>query len=373
MLRLKCLILPAVLLLQCYGGALDAEAAEPVSPKDSLVITLSQTPGAVLAGNGFVIGDGSLVVTNYHLVFETSRKGEHRMAGSVVVISPYLGDAREAEIVAADKVLDVVVLRVPWKGHPALKLADDKDVLLADRVRVITMHDMIRAAGPETSEPLRKFMSVQTQNCPVEFVAVRKRVPIFLKLTGAERMGVGWSGSPVLLAEAPEVAGLITKLTLKSRTDRHVLAAKATAAAQVRRLVLDAGLKTSLKRSRRSLARPEDATDAFLACMQSMRGILTSKHFQSAFDNAQDFIRLRPECVFGHRLVAFAAEGLDKHELAVTMYRKALALDPEGSAVQKPFALRLAAHGQYDEAVALLETAWKSGKDRDSCRSRIWG
>ena len=367
MLRLKYLIFPAVLVLGCLGGVIEAEAAGQVGPQDSLVITLTQTPGAVLVGNGFVIGDGSLVVTNYHLAFEISARGEHRMAGSVVVLSPYLGDACEAEIVAADKMLDLAVLSVPWKGHPALTLADDKYVLLADRVRVMSLYDMIRAAGPERSEPLRKPMGAQTQDCTVEFVAVRKGTPTFLALTGTEKLAVGWSGSPVLLGDKPEVAAIISQLTVKGPSvDTSVLAARGTAAAQVRQLLLESGLKKSMKPPSGHLDRPEDATDALLLCIEGVRGILSSKHFQSTFDSAQGLIRLRPKCIFGYRRAAYAADGSDKHELAVSYYQKALALNAEGSTVRQVYAQRLAERGQTDEALQLLEPALKSGKNRAS-------
>lgn len=100
--------------------ALGAEMAK-TDPENTLVLVTSSTYLGKKAGNGFVIGDGTLVVTAYHIVFEESEQGQHTMGGLVRVLSPYLGQGREAYIIAADRDLDLAVLKVNWQGHPALR------------------------------------------------------------------------------------------------------------------------------------------------------------------------------------------------------------------------------------------------------------
>ena len=68
----------------------------PVAVDDCLVILLTTTPSEGHPGTGFAIGDGTLVVTAYHVVAEESAAGEHRMLGVIKVLGTQTGTAAPA-------------------------------------------------------------------------------------------------------------------------------------------------------------------------------------------------------------------------------------------------------------------------------------
>ena len=56
-----------------------ASAPDSGLPESALVLVVSRFFSGEQAGNGFVVGDGTLAVTNDHLVYEQSEKGDHRL------------------------------------------------------------------------------------------------------------------------------------------------------------------------------------------------------------------------------------------------------------------------------------------------------
>jgi len=60
------------------------------------------------------------------------------------VFSPHLGQVCDARILVANEELDVAVLEVPWKGHPALPLADANAPAAAPSARVISFQGVIQ-------------------------------------------------------------------------------------------------------------------------------------------------------------------------------------------------------------------------------------
>ena len=179
--KLRSAVLAAAVVLACHQALLPADT--PADVDDALVMVIMRSFMGRGAGNGFVIGDGTLVVTAHHLVFAGSEKGQHKEAGLISVVSPYVGDGCEARIVAADEELDLAVLRIPWVGHPALKLADDADVISAERLVVRGIPDIVRSIGSDAHGPVPEKFGSQVENLPVDYVAVRRRVPLFIILT----------------------------------------------------------------------------------------------------------------------------------------------------------------------------------------------
>ena len=59
----------------------------------ALVTVTGSNVGGVVIGCGFVIGDGSLVVTAAHNLFDAKGVGKHKGLSNVTVLSPYLGKA----------------------------------------------------------------------------------------------------------------------------------------------------------------------------------------------------------------------------------------------------------------------------------------
>jgi len=343
-----------VFLVICSPALLYAPEAAPIRAEDSLVVVTSSTPMGKRAGNAFVIGDGTLVVTAHHLVFEESEQGEHQMPGLVRLFSPYLGDDCEGEIVAADKELDLAVLKASWRGHPALQLADDNSIVSAERLEIIGMPTVIHSLGPDSSEPFPESLTFQREVLPVDFVAVRQQIPRFILLRGVGQLGKGWSGSPMLLPGSCKAAGCFVRL--HGTTRQKATSAEGLAISQVKRLVADAGKEESLRRAKAALPRAKDGVDVFLLTRCAYRDYLRD-NYDSAFEKVQKLILVRPESAFAYALAGSAAQEQGKSDQAEQYYQKALTLNPGATALQVYYAQFLSKH-QPNKALEILQQMW---------------
>ncbi len=358
--KLKTPVFVAILLVFYSRSFLFAETSASVKPQNALVMVNMRSVMGRLAGNGFAIGDGTLVVTAHHLVFEESKQGLHEMAGLVSVISPYLGDGCEAKIIAANEKLDLAILKIPWKGHPALRLADESGLLSIERVVVIGMSEIIRGIGKDPDEFLPENFDMQRENLTVDFVAVRQQIPRFISLSEIGQLGQGWSGSPMLLPDSVVVAGCFTTLKTATREGRERISARGPAVTQVRHLLKQSCWEKSLVPSDSVLSRPKDGIDAFILFAQAYNRLMNDK-YESASESIEKFIGLRPESSFGYALAADDAEKNKKFDIAEQYYQKALKLNPEGTALKFLYAQFLSDH-QPDRALELCQDIWKYDK-----------
>jgi len=257
-------------LLAIYSPALlYAPDTGAIRPEDSLVVVTSSTPMGKRAGNGFVIGDGTLVVTAHHLVFEESEQGGHEMPGLVSLVSPYLGQACYGEILAADEELDLAVLKAAWQGHPALQLADDNSILSAERLQIIGMPEVIYSIRPDANEPFPESVTFQRQELPGDFVAVRQQNPRFVSLRGIGQLGGGWSGSPMLLPGSCKAAGCFVRL--QGTKGQRFVSAQGPVMSQVKRLVVQAGQEKSLHPVEHGLSRGKGRKQRLFAYSQGLQ------------------------------------------------------------------------------------------------------
>ena len=96
--------------------------------KPSLVVVGSfrstDSPRFRMRGSGFVVGDGSLAITNFHVLPEASEN----MANAMMVVQVRRPDGelsmRQATVVQVDKVHDLVLLRFEGAPAPAMRIAD---------------------------------------------------------------------------------------------------------------------------------------------------------------------------------------------------------------------------------------------------------
>ncbi|MEA3226800.1 MAG: tetratricopeptide repeat-containing serine protease family protein, partial [Planctomycetota bacterium] len=351
--KLRSSVTAAALVMVCCQALLPAET--PATVEDALVMVITRCFVGRAAGNGFVIGDGTLVVTAHHLVFGGSEKGQHKETGLVSVVSPYVDDGCEATIIAADEELDLAVLKIPWAGHPALKLADDGDVISAERLVVTGIPGIVRSIGSDTHEPLAENVGSQTENLPVDYVAVRRRIPRFISLGEKGKLGDGWSGSPMLLPDSAVATGCFTTLNTNRRSKR--VRARGPAVTQVRSLLKTSNAGQSLEPSDKSLPRRDDAIDAFVTFAQAYRHNMKDQHGWAS-DKIERFITLRPESAFAYLLAAGNAAEQKKFDLADQHYRKAVALNPEAPG-SRFFYAQFLSDRQPDKALEMLEGLWQ--------------
>jgi len=72
MFYIKKTFILSILLVLCHPVFIPAEETVKIDPEDSIVLVISNPLSETRMGNGFVIGDGTLVVTAHHLAFEES-------------------------------------------------------------------------------------------------------------------------------------------------------------------------------------------------------------------------------------------------------------------------------------------------------------
>lgn len=354
--KLKNFIPAVIIFTTCCQIVLSTETPISIEPRDSLVLIDMRSFMGKRAGCGFVIGDGTLVVTAYHLTFEESENGQHKMRGQVFIASPYLGEACEAKIVAADEELDLAILETPWKGHPALRLVDEPGLMSAEHLIVTGIPEIVRSI-PGTYEPLIESLDGQTEVLPIDFVAVRGKITRFISLSGVEQLGDGWSGSPMLLPDSNIAAGCFTVLhSERSNEMRKKTGGRGPAVTQVRRLLKQSSREQSLAPSDSHLSPKKDAMNAFILLAQAYHHI-TNKKYGWAYDRIEKFLCLRPESSFGYIQSAGIAEKQKRFNLAEQHFQKALELNPEGMGIQFYYAQFLSDR-HPDKAYELLQEMW---------------
>ena len=90
------------------------------------IATLSDDPGHVVAGRGFLVSADGLIVTRLHLI----------RPGGDVLVTPAGGGEVKAELVQEDAGSDLAILRIPGTHRPFLHLFED-DVVPGMHVRVV--------------------------------------------------------------------------------------------------------------------------------------------------------------------------------------------------------------------------------------------
>jgi tetratricopeptide (TPR) repeat protein len=356
MFYIKNTFILSIILVLCSPVFISAEEAVKVDPEDSIVLVISSHPEGLekRSGSGFVIGDGTLVVTAQHLVFGESEQGGHQMPGLIMVLSPYLGDACYGEIIASDKGLDLAIIKVSWLGHPGLRLVDDDRITDLEEIEFIGMPAVIINFASDINEPFEEGFSLQHERLPIDFVAIRRGIPQFISLSGVGGLGSGWSGSPMLIPGTSDAAGCFVRVLVKGQ---EPTSAQGPAISYVKHFVEKNGQEKSLVPKEKILSRPSDGTEIFLFALKTYQNYLRDQ-YDLAFKNTQELMVLRPESAFAYILAACTAEKQNKTEQAEQYYQKALELNPESITVKIYYAQFLSER-QPDTALDILQQLWQ--------------
>ena len=358
--------LVTILLSTMLAGSAGASAPTDVRPQDALVVIVSRNFVGMGAGNGFVVGDGTLVLTNDHVVVEKSSEGKHRVEGFVSVFSPYLGQACDVRILASDERLDLAVLEVPWKGHPALALADANAITSTRSARVLGLPTVIQRveawdAGGSSVEEFK----ADAEELPVGFIGARRGDPRVVMLTGTGRLRPGWSGSPMVLPDAGTAIGCFASIDATVRGSQVLRRdARGPAVCQVSQLLGDGWSGRLARSSQVRLDSPEDAHET-CSLARKASALLRPGGYEWVPELIHAFLELRPDSVFGHRVLAYASEKLGHTDAARESYERALELDPNSFSVQLLYAQFLADNGEQEKAWRVLEPLAGSGRSND--------
>ena len=351
------MVLIGLLLLSPSQLALGAPS---VRAGDAVVLIYSRGFQGASLGNGFAIGDGSLIVTAHHVVFDHSSAGEHLMLAPVTVLSPYLGEAYHGEVIAADEDLDLAVLEVSWKGHPSLELAGDQEIIMAAGLKTIRLAYAEEAVSVAPKHSFTCDGLFESDTIGVDIVGVRNRVPRFVQLVRAGRLKHGWSGAPMILPDSAKVAACFTKLgrnTGQVPKARKKNRARGPALAQLKRL-LGAHAYAAVQ-ARTPIPSTEHSPDgnakqAFQAACNAT-ALQKPGSYAQVLEPAQAVIELRPDSPMGYEYMAFALAHMDRKDEAKVFYGQALERKPASAALQLYYSQFLSEMGQADQAMEILQ------------------
>lgn len=330
---------------------------QPAANADPVVIVLSRTLQGSGAGQGFAIGDGTLIITGRHIVAPNSNEP----GGFPVVISPYLGDACEARIIAEDPSTDLAVLKVSWPAHPAYPLADDRAVIDARRITVVSQFGkLMELTKNETGKLLPTWPEPPSSvTLPVDYIGVRSGMPRALRTLGAADVVVGWSGSPMLIDDTGAVGGCVTHM------GGPALSAKETAGpfnriegyavSLIRDLVPESD-RVSLAAIPRAPPRPADA-DAALAIIFKAHIAHIHNPSEASIQAATEWTSIRPHSAYAFRLLGQTASVARQMAIAEEALNQAIELDPSSPAAYIYLAQLFLENKQPEKAMDAIRPA----------------
>ncbi|MFM7505826.1 MAG: S1C family serine protease [Rubrivivax sp.] len=117
---------PRGALAQADLPGLIASARPSVLPVGTFSPT--DSPRFGFRGTGFVVGDGTLVATNFHVLPPGADTADPASGPQLMVLTGRSGDlvsGRRARVVGTDRVRDLALLRIDGPALPALPLAED--------------------------------------------------------------------------------------------------------------------------------------------------------------------------------------------------------------------------------------------------------
>lgn len=337
------------------------------SASDSVVIIITTTLSGNRIGNGAVIGDGSLVVTAYHLVFESSEIGLHTMPGVITVISPYLGQLCNAKVLIANREFDVALLEIPWRGHPGFKLLSDNEVHDVDRVRFESY-----ILKPSMSGKLSSYDQIKTISLPVESILCRHRIPSQIIIRGHGTIDKGWSGCPVISEKEDSLIGCFTNISGQKPTaklsflpDKNLYnctnkeTASGPAVGLIRQLVNEVNRTDSLlTKTQRVLRQPNDSREATRHLLHAFQLRSTDDDsLPQAIEELNHFLTLRPNSITGKVFLASWFEDAGRPKEAEEMFKQALATDAANFHGRIAYGQFLASYGRPSEAAGQFRQA----------------
>ena len=307
---------------------------------------------------GFVIGDGSLVVTAAHCLDDFVEEAKKGTLVKPLVVSRYYGDIYEAEILAVDKDADAAILQVAWYEHPVIELATIEELTEAEEI--------IIAAYPPPKDEATKgkyYREVFMERLPVIKLDDNGGKEAIV-LGGGEFDGPGWSGSPMILTNSGKVAGVFGRNKLKQfqeKTFLHTL--MGCDANSIRSLLQNNNIEIDKHGENKIKERKNDAEKTFslfISCFEAC----VEEDYALALSRMKEVVCLRPQSVNARLLLALFAgimnvKDKDTHamKLAESSYKEALRLASENFTANAGYGNFLLGSKRNSEAVISLNKA----------------
>jgi tetratricopeptide (TPR) repeat protein len=388
------------LLLGCLTLPTVARAAAAPRVEDAVVSIFVSTLLSNGRGSGFPVGDGSWVVTCYHVVMQQVGDSKQLPVEQALVLSPWTGEPLKARVVATDPKADLALLKLERGRLPALPVASAAQfnpATLSNETEKFTI-----AGFGQTSSHLETEPEVHTGKAPVEVLAVaekaERQVILFAPSQGA---GPGWSGGPVVNGHG-QVVGVFRALVAQPQ-ERDTWYPLATGVEPLRDLLKARGIGTVPPAE----PLPKRAAAASALFQREFRGLVwgSGRHWDRAETERRAEVLLRPDSAIAHlglsqvllgqgrleealkevdaaialeptRAGSFFQKGLilqrmERLPQAEESMRRALEMEPEGAERRIAFGSLLAAQGKMAEAVTVLRRAVELAPDHPLAHWRL--
>ena len=212
----------AFVALDCRAGLIEVVAKAKPSVVCVGTYNATDAPRFGFRGTGFAVADGSLVVTNAHVLPERgSGDAEPRLAVQVIAANGTL-ELRPASLVTFDPTHDLALLRIEGAALPALALADSKTIREGQAIAFIGF-PIGSALGfkPVTHRGIISSITAIALPMPAarqlnEQAIKRLRSGSFDIFQLDATAYPGNSGGPVLDVDTGEVVGVINMVLVKS-------------------------------------------------------------------------------------------------------------------------------------------------------------
>ncbi len=204
-----------------------ADIIEQVKPSVVAVGSyyIKDVPKARFFGTGFVVGDGTKVVTNHHVV---ARIEEEKRLSFLRIFHPALpAGGVQADAVGRDETHDLAVLEMPSRKLPALELGDSGSVREGEKMAFTGYPiGLILGLNPSTHTGIVSAISPIVLPSPTSRaidgeLAGYLRNPYEIFQIDATAFP-GNSGSPLYRIRNGEVVGVINKVFVKGKKE-HLL------------------------------------------------------------------------------------------------------------------------------------------------------
>ncbi|WP_026340600.1 serine protease [Thioalkalivibrio sp. ALJT] len=187
----------------------------------------TRSPRADYMGTGFVVGDGRLVVTNFHVIPE-SLDTERRER--LVVISGHGRDTEihHAEVVAQSVDHDLALLRISAPSLPALRLGSSDAVRIGEELAftgypigmILGLYPATHRASVAARTPMVIPARSSSELDERRIRALRNNPPMVFQLDATAYPGN--SGSPVYRKDSGAVVGVVNQVFVQGGREAAV-------------------------------------------------------------------------------------------------------------------------------------------------------
>lgn len=225
-------MLVAITCLVCCGAVPAAELTALIPALKRSVVGVgtferTRSPATVFVGTGFVVGDGLGVVTNSHVVPDSTDQAHMEQIGIVTAEGATIG-FRPAQLVARDVEHDLAYLRLSGPPLPALQLGDSDSVQEGQSLAftgyplgmVLGLHAATHRATLAAITPIVMPSLSSRKLDPRQIMQLERNPFNIFQLDGTAYPGN--SGSPLYDAASGQVVGVINAVFVKGLKENAI-------------------------------------------------------------------------------------------------------------------------------------------------------